>query len=544
MTLTFQHGDDNWKKLRKRAERDLYWFNAVVLGYADKFPLEEDTHLLLHRMMQRETGCPDIDEAPYQLIMVPRETGKTSTGTIGYCIWKACKNPDTAILIANEKQENANDFLASIKHQFETNELLRALFPAVIPPDFNKTTWSAQRATLQRTTSRPEPTFDTIGVGGTVVGRHYDEIICDDLVAKNAMENARSGNWSIMRQVNRWVNQLNPLLSINAQPFPMIRFIGTRWWSDDSYDHIETALGYGEDPKHYRIKVKTSAGKLVTREVYRRGDLAIWRQAGLENGKEVFPKIWPQDRMDKVRFADPEFFACNVMNDPTAGDVRVFQDEWLRYWNYVDKHTLVYTADDGKKVYTKPDQLYKIITVDPAFSSGEEGARSAIIVLGTDQATGKHLVLEALAQRADPKDTITDILNCAHNWGVTRVFVELAGQQLAFIEWLEREARLKQQPMAVEMLKPGGRNKDLRIEALVIPFKNGDLLVHRSQSTLIEDEYRRYRPGARNRDVLDALAYALEKAPKPLGGSEGMSAKERSRRSLASHRRRIEEAYR
>lgn len=544
MTLTFSPGDDNWKKLRKRAEKDLYWFNAVVLGYADKFPLEEETHLLMHRMMQRETGCAEIDDAPYQLIMVPRETGKTSTGTIGYAIWRACKNSDTAILIANEKQENANDFLASIKHQFETNEFLRALFPEVIPPDFNKTTWSAQRATLARTTSRPEPTFDTIGVGGTVVGRHYDEIICDDLVAKNAMENARSGNWSIMHQINRWVNQLNPLLSINAQPFPMIRFIGTRWWSDDSYDHIETAFGYGEEPKRFRIKAKTGTGKLVTREVYRRGDLAIWRQAGLENGKEVFPKIWSQDRMDKVRFADPEFFACNVMNDPTAGDVRVFQDDWLRYWNYVDKDKLFYTNDDGKKVYVQPSELYKLITVDPAFSSGEEGARSAIIVLGTDQTTGKHLVLEALAQRSDPKDVITDIMNCAHNWGVSRVFVELAGQQLAFIDWLEREARLRNQPMSVETLKPGGRNKDLRIEALVVPFKNGDLFVHRSQSNLVEDEYRRYRPGARNRDVLDALAYAMEKAPKPLGGTTAMSAKERSRRSLSAYRRRRQEAYR
>ena len=154
------------------------------------------------------------------------------------------------------------------------------------------------------------------------------------------------------------------------------------------------------------------------------------------------------------------------------------------------------------------------------------------------------MVLESLAQRADPKDTINDILNCAHNWGVTKVFVELAGQQLAFIDWLEREAQLRNQPMAIDTLKPGGRNKDLRIEALVIPFKNGDLFVHRSQHNLISDEYRKYRPGARSRDVLDALAYAMEKAPKPLGGTMGMSAKERSRRAVSAYRQRLHEAYR
>jgi hypothetical protein len=542
VTLSFKHGDEQWTKLRKRAERDLYWFNSTILGYADKFPLEEDTHLLLHRMMQRKSGCPEVDAAPYQLIMVPRETGKTSTGTIGYCIWQGCKNPDRAMLIANEKQENANDFLASIKHHFETNELLRALFPEVIPPDLNKTAWSAQRATLQRTTSRPEPTFDTIGVGGTVVGRHYDEIICDDLVAKNAMENARSGNWSIMYQVNRWINQLNPLLSINADPFPSIRFIGTRWWSGDSYDHIEAAFGYGEEPKRFRLKAKTSTGKLVTREVYRRGDLAIWRQAGLENGKEEFPKIWSMERMEKVRYMDPEFYSCNIQNDPTEGAVRVFQDDWIRYWQYVDKGTLVYTDTDGRKVFTKPDALHKLISVDPAFTSGEEGARSAIVVLGTDQATGKHLVLEALAQHSDPKDTVTDILNCARNWGVTRVFVELAGQQLAFMEWLDREARMRGQPMSVEPLKPGGRNKALRIESLVVPFKNGDLFIHASQANLL-DEYRRWRPGSKLQDTLDALAYAMEQAPKPLGGIHAVDPKTRARRELAAFHRRLETAY-
>jgi len=539
VTLNFQQGDDTWKKMRARACADLYWFNSTVLGLADKFALLPETHTCFHLFLQRKTGIPAIDDAPYQLVMMPRDCGKTSCGTIGYALWRAVQNPDMAILIANEKQENANDFLASIKHHIETNQLLRSLFPEVIPPDFNKTTWSAQRATLVRKSSRPEATFDTIGVGGTVVGRHYELILCDDLVAKEAMENARAGNWSIMHRVNRWVNQLVPLLSNSAKPFPAIRFIGTRWFYSDTYDHIETAFGYNQPAQRFRMRARDGTGRTHARDVARIGDLAIFRMAAIEHGRAVFPEIWSDEEMAKFRMRDPELFAANLLNDPDNADVRTFRDEWLRYWQNVDERTLTYADDKGARKFLPIRNLHKVIAVDPAFSSSVGSARSAIVVLGTDMDSGKHFVLDAISRHSDPEDTLNAILDCAHNWGVTRVYVELAGQQLAFLEWLEQAARQKNQPLSVEPLKPSGRNKALRIEALVIPFKNGQIYVHQSQSALIDDEYRKWRPGHRLQDTLDALAYALEQAPKPIGGlTSAASAKDRAKQQLDAYYRR------
>jgi len=537
--LTFEQGSEKWKQLRKRSLSDLYFFNSVVLGAVDLFPLEEETHLLAHRFMERRTGVPELDLAPFQLIMWPRETGKSTCGTVGQAIQLTCRNRDSAILIANEKEQTAQDFIYTIKKHWENNQLLRHLFPECVPPDFNKTTWSATRATIHRDTSRPEPTYDCIGVGGTVTGKHYDVIICDDLISREAMENARSGNWTIMHKVNRWINQLPPLLSQSARPFPWIRFIGTNWWADDCYDHIEKSLGYKQVPKRFRISVNCSSGKTVSREAYRVGDLAVLRIAGIEDGKAVFPKIWSMERMANLRATDPEFFACNILNRPTAAEVRVFQDEWLRYWQFVSPKddTIVYDKEDGTKHFVRVNKLYRLITVDPAFSSGEEGARTAMIVLGVDMDTGKMLVLEAKASRVDPKDSVVDVINLAERWGVSRVYVELAGQQLSYIQWIEKEAMERGVPLSVEQLKPGGRNKDLRIEALVVPFKFGHLFVHASQAALIDEEYRRYRPGARQRDLLDALAYAVEEAPKPRMG-HGRDAKTRSKEQLESFRSR------
>lgn len=540
--LTFQQGDQKWKELRHRALTDLYWFASVVLGYGDKFALTEETHRLPLLFADRRTGVPELDEAPYQLILWPRETGKSSCVTIARSVRNACKNPNTAILIANEKRETASDFLASIKQHFTNNELLRALFPEVIPPDLNDVTWSATRATLKRSSARPETTFDSIGVEGTVTGKHFDEIVCDDLISKEAMENARSGNWTIMHRANRWINQLPPLLSASAKPFPSISFIGTRWYFDDCYDHIRTAFGRGQNTKRFRIRCRIADGRIVSRECERVGDLAVMTMSAIENGCAVFPNIWPTERVEAMMFTDPEFAACNLLNNPSNAAVATFQPTWLRYWQHVDtgNHTIVYEDAIKQKQFVTVRSLFKTMAVDPAASSGGEGARNAIVVLGTDQATGKHFVLDVAADRSDPKDLVQDILNVAEQWDVHNVHVELAGQQLYVIQWLEREAKNRGYPLVVTPLKPGGRNKDLRIGGLVIPFKNGDLYCHASQTALISDEYLRYRPGAAKRDVLDALAYALEVCPKPT--ASGSSAKERSRQQLAAYHARLKRA--
>jgi hypothetical protein len=533
--LSFSQGDETWRKLRRRALSDLYWFNQVVLDAPNKFPFEEKTHRLPLLFAERKTGVADIDNAPNMLLMWPRECGKSTCVTVGRSIQNACRDPNSTRLIANEKQGTAEDFIHSIKHHFETNPLLRALFPEVIPPDLNKTTWSASRATLNRDTGRPEPTFDSIGVGGTVTGKHYDEIICDDLISREAMENARSGNWTIMHKVNRWVNQLPPLLSNGAKPFPSITFIGTRWWHDDVYQHVMETMGRGEEPRRYRVRVRLSTGEVVSREVTRSGSLAVMVMSAVEDGKPVFPSIWPSERIEEVMRADPEFASCNLFNDPSNAAVRTFSDEWLRYWQYADNDkTLTYTDRAGVRQYVQIGSLYKTICVDPAAGSAE-GARNAIIVLGTDMETGMHFILEAIADRSDPKDLIADIVNTAQRWDTHVVKIELAGQQKYVIQWVEREARDRGYPLAVDELRPGGRNKDLRIGGLVVPFKNGDLYVHASQTALLADEYHHYRPGAKLVDVLDALAYAVEEAPKPAGRARGMNARKRSQAQLESY---------
>jgi hypothetical protein len=493
------------------------------LGFSNHFPFEAETHLLPCRFLERRTGIPDIDNAPRQRVLWPRETGKSAIGTVSHAIQLACANPEIAILVAAIKAGLAEDFLKAIKYHFEANDLLRALFPEVLPLDYRLTEWSKSRATLKRESGRPEPTFDTIGVGGSIVGKHYDIIFCDDLIGKDVADSIRSSSGSVLEDTNFWISTLNPQLS-QYKPFPWIRFLATRWWTGDSYE-VEGKMNsplrnlmYGEEKRKYRIKARLPSGKTISRQVWRAGDLACMEIAGIEQGKPTFPKIWPQERMDKMREENPELFACFVMNDPSDAAVRTFDDAWIHYYDYLDPRLITYRTDDGSHHRILLDNLAKVMCVDPAFSTERGSSRAAIVVTGTDRETNKHLVLEAKAQQAQPRDLATDVLNIAERLKVSRIYIEAAGQQLGFIQYVQSESLRRNHPCLIDTVRPGGRAKDLRIEGLAAYFGNGQIYIGRGQHDLLE-EYRQFKAGAVYKDLLDALAYCSEKwtvaRPKP-----------------------------
>ena len=109
---------------------------------------------------------------------------------------------------------------------------------------------------------------------------------------------------------------------------------------------------------------------------------------------------------------------------------------------------------------------------------------------------------------------------------------------LIAIWWIvvvQNEIRARNLSITVEQVRPSGRAKDTRIESISAFFKAGQILVHRSQLDLL-NEYAAFRPGARYKDLLDALAYAAEKwTPSGPGTS---SAAARSRDQLEEYHKR------
>lgn len=299
-TVQFDQGSPQWHAYRKKALTDLYWLCDVVLGYGALVPMRPATHYLMCRFMERRTGEPALDEAPVRLILVPRALGKSTCCTQGYAIQAACRNPDTSLMLANEKEENAARFLRSIKQEFESNELLRALFPEVIPDTYQNQRWSVTEADVKRSGRRKEPTFFVTGTGGTVTGMHPDEIIVDDMLSVDAMQNAKVGARQITAQLNDWTHTLPALVNTGARPHG-ITYIG--------------CIAEGE-------KVLMGDGSWVPIESVKVGqEVQSWNERTKRLEPQPVTGVWPQGYAEVYRISTDRheilatdrhpFLACN-----------------------------------------------------------------------------------------------------------------------------------------------------------------------------------------------------------------------------------------
>lgn len=507
---SFTVGDARWHSLRDRCCSDLYWFADVVLGCGEKIPMRPRTHLLLCRFIEKKTGNPALDEARYRKIEMPRETGK-STLLRAYIIQRICQNHDISILLVNEKELLAKDFLSDIKYQFENNELLRALFPELVPKDFNDTTWSATRIVVNRSTGRPDPTLDTAGVGAALAGKHPDLIVCDDMISREAMENARAGSWQIMHQTNRWIHQLDPIVNKSALPFPEIVFCGTRWWHNDSYEHIEEAYGSGEEQRPVLLRTKLPDNSVQTISAYRVGELAVFRRACIEDGRSIFPEKWSLDDLAKMRIRDPVLFAANYMNHPADDVTAVFKSEWLKTISWLDDTQLYITDNDAKKKVLRLRDLDIIFIVDPGgFGERlvESRARAAAICLG-DDFTGHKFFLDCYSEQDTYLACIRKIVEWVGRYAPRKIYVERAGQQVAFAQLLREELKKAGYQTVVDdtTLKPGGKQKEVRILEMEPYFQRGEVYVGTGAGFHeFRTQFSQF-PRAQRLDVLDALGY-------------------------------------
>lgn len=546
---SFQVGDTQWKKYRHRALTDLYWFNAVVLGYQDKIPMREGVHLLLCKFVEKRTGSSLLDSARYRKIEMPRETGKSTLITQGYAIQRICQNPSVAILLINEKEKLAGDFLAGIKWHFENNDFFRRLFPEVIPDDFGDTTWSSTRIVVKRKSGRPDPTVDIAGVGGAITGKHPDLILCDDIISREAMENARAGAWQIMHQTNRWIHQLEPIVNKSAEPFPETIFIGTRWWINDSYEHIEESYGNGEEPRRVLLRAQLPNNELQQVEAYRKGDLAVFRRAAIEDNRSIFPEKWSLEDLAKMRMRDPALFACNYMNRPADDVTATFKENWKKVFVWLDDDQFYFADVEGKKQIRQLRDLDKIILVDPggfAAKMVEDRARATAVVLG-DDLKGSYFFLDCYSEKDTFLAAIRQIVNMAQRFRPRKIYVERAAQQAAFAELLRRDVNAAfpngDGPVVDDTtLKPGNAsgeaNKALRILEMEPYFQRGQIYVGTGPNFLeFNNQYQQFPRSARL-DVLDVLGYwpRLMKKYMPNGSQ---STQERQAQERAAWRSRL-----
>jgi hypothetical protein len=456
---------DQREYLREVSKSDLYALSKGILGYKD---LNPDTHGAFCRFFE---GDPKLR----RLGLMPRAHLKSTIATIADSIRLVLLDPNEArILIAGETATQAEKFLSELKGHWEKNELLRNLFPELVPPRLAGpgVKWSNSVASIVRARDYRVGSWNTIGVGGAVTGDHYNRIKCDDLIG---LEAARSP--ATMAAAIAWVSNIDSLLI--DQNVDVIDFVGTRWSRTDLYAFIMRLYG---------------------------SRLSVFLREAIEDGKIIFPQKHTLESFETMQRETPLIWYAQYCNNPLAGGQNDFPAGSIQTYSFNTAGDVVLQRDGVTKVW-KLEDLDRIITADPNSGSLVAPDTAAIVVSGISP-DDEVIVLHTWSGRSTPSAFVDKIFDLWKRWRPRVVGIEQAGQQNTRF-YFDKKAEEEEVYIRVVPLKPKNRNKIDRIRTALQPLFGSRKVYMLSTQTVLRkaaDEF----PDTDPIDELDALAYGTE----------------------------------
>jgi predicted phage terminase large subunit-like protein len=409
---------------------------------------------------------------PESLQLVFRGAGKSTVCTITKCIHYLCKDRNLRILIASKSTGNSQGFLKEIKGHLEENQKLIDIFgPFYDPREVPK--WDDREIeVLGRTKRTKESTITCVGVDGTIVSKHYDIIMSDDLVDE---DNSRTEH--VRGRTRTWYYQT--LLPTLEPPDPRVQHrgdhhhLGTRYHYDDLWGHLQDN----------ELKDHTQIIRALDDE-----DRSPW--------PEKYPPKWFKK---KKKAAGTIIFNAQYQNDTEAMKGEIFQYDDCQQIN-----------DDEI-----PTGLRKFMGVDLAISEKEKADKFAMAVIGVDKADNIY-VLDYYEDHLRFADQTKAILRFYRQHDPIRCAIETNQYQEAQYQTLKDEdkrLRLK----SVKTIK----DKVTRAWKLSAHFEDKRMFFRKNMGPLIDALV--LFPSFRYKDGFDALDLAV-----------GASKKKRKRRRRSS----------
>jgi hypothetical protein len=412
---------------------------------------------------------------------------------------KRAHNPHIRILTVSEILDNAQRMGIRIDQHYQNNNIFRAIFPEIIPTGTEK--WNIDSKLQRVVGTRPhgEGTFDYIGVGGALQSRHYDKIIEDDLVGKDA--------WKSDTIMADTINYHVLLEGAFDGPQRVNYVVGNRWRPEDLNGWIR------KNETGFTIETHGALGGCCERH---------------PSGKSIFPEEFPIEELERIRKKQgPYIFASQYLNLPIAPEECIFKPEWLRFYGptkapntyanstpdpytgSTERSWLRHEVNNGEVIGDlDPRALNITMVVDPNHAGANGRARHAIVVTGLYPDNGHVYLLDVWAESISYEHLVANIYKMAARWNLREFWLEVVAAQRYLKYHLEYRNRIENRKLTVMELKTstGKDAKRIRIESMEPIIRDGRLWVRRDQSTFLEEYYA--FPGGRTVDVLDCLGYA------------------------------------
>ncbi len=463
-------------------------FDFFINTYFPHFirnPHRSKLHEYLFTELPKVTVSKD---SVYMAIAAPRGEAKSTIVSQLYSLYRIITGQSHYILIVMDSIDQAYPMLEAIKTELDSNPRLYSDFPKVVGQ--GKLWQSGTIVTVN------DVKVKVAGAGKKLRGLRHGAYR-PDLIVLDDIENDENVRKPEQRdKLHNWLKKTILKLGGAGEKSDVI-YIGTILHYDSVLNRTLDTVGW----KTRRFKAIIQMPK----------DMVLWdeweaiylsdkdddgnsphadlfykkNKKAMDAGAVVSWLARPIVELMKIRARDGhEAFDSEYQNDPTAGEDAPFSNA-IQYW-----HEL-------------PPYAIYLGSCDP--SLGKKGAGrdpSALLVGALCRQTGKLYVTTAAIKKRLPDRIIEDVItlqreNKCLGWAVETVqFQEFLKDEL-----VKRSAKVGV-PVPAKGIKPN-TDKQLRIESLQPHIKNGLILLHQDQSTLI-DQLKHF-PKADHDDGPDAL---------------------------------------
>lgn len=482
------------------------------LARADRFYLlTQICHrkdMLGHGMAWLFARCREVELAPDNCLdLWARDHYKSTIITFGGSIQEMLGDPEITICIFSHKAPIARGFLAQVKRELESNEMLKWLFPEILyeNPERDALQWSVEGGLIVKRQGNPkEATLEAHGlVDGQPIAKHFRLRIYDDVVVPASVNTPE--------QITK-TSEAMALSEDLGMEGGRRQAAGTRYHFADTY------------------------AEMIRRGWHERRHPAT--HDGTKTGVPVFlsPERWEQ----KVLTQSDAVLACQQLLNPLAGSIRMFD------------------VTDLQEYQVRPDALMIYIMADPARSKKKDSANTAMAVIGVDELSQKYL-LDGFDHQMDLMERWQNMRDLWVKWrqapGVQGIKVgyEIFGAQ-ADADYFEERKKAEAVAFEIEELawphdSPGSKDDriqrllpDVRSHAFFGPYPTDDESItpyqvrmlsagyeHRIASRIIQrdqdgehyDLWERFKlqlsmyPFIDRKDLIDAVSRIYDLEPRP-----------------------------
>ena len=541
--------DEKKQIFRANALMDLYYFATVVMG-KNRFSKNPDKSKNLHYQMCLTVMKDGLKEG----IEIPRDHFKSTVYSECFPIWRALPfgkreedfftsigysdlyiewmrrthSQDIRILLVSETIKNAIKLGIRISNHYENNTFFRYLFPEIMPTE--KETWTNESLHQRRTPAgrgQGEGTFDFIGVGAALQSRHYNVVVQDDLVGREARKSPVVMADTIdYHQILVGATDSDP--DNPGRDFDEI-VVGNRWSHDDLNSHIRKEEPYFNWTTHSALGGCCALhpfGEPIFSEAFTTEKLLRWkRRLGSYHFSCQFLN-YPIDP-SKARFnmADFRYFnfekvtgALSIPKESSAS--RLFELSQPQQYRITIRHHVA-DGDIEKDVF--PRNLDRYMVVDPNHGGSHLGqetgkggrCRHAIAVTGVSRDPRRIYLLDQWAKAVDIKEFVKAVFFFAVKWKLTKVYVEAVAAQKYLLyhlnEFVADHKGARPEIAAIVFLPlktpQNAGAKEERIENFIPTVEAHELWLDVNNCAEFKEEAETYGQRKGLIDLLDVISY-------------------------------------